>query len=121
ISGQLSELEQQIEQVKGQMRYYEGRSAFSTMTVSLRPPFNTATPSPTPTPTNTPTATPTATATPGWQPGATAQQASTVLTNVLQNLADVLIWVAIVGGPFIVAGVVLFGLWRFLRRSVRKP
>lgn len=121
ISGQLSELEQQIEQVKGQMRYYEGRAAFSTMTVSLRPPFNTPTPSPTPTPTNTPTATPTATPTPGWQPSATVQQASNVLTNILQIVADMLIWVVIVGGPFIVAGAVLFGLWRFLRRSARKP
>src|SRR3990172_5309040 len=33
ISQQLSELESQIEQIKGQMSFYEGRAAFSTVTV----------------------------------------------------------------------------------------
>ena len=37
INQQLSDLEAQMEQVKGQMHYYEGRSAYSTLTLSLTP------------------------------------------------------------------------------------
>ncbi len=44
INQQLAELEAQIEQIKGQMRYFEGRSAYSTVTVSLTPEYPTPTP-----------------------------------------------------------------------------
>ena len=50
INQTLSDLEGQIEQVKGQMKFYEGRAAFSTIDVTLNPQY------PTPTPTATPTA-----------------------------------------------------------------
>jgi hypothetical protein len=93
ISGQLAELEAQIEQVKGQMRYYEGRAAVSTVTVYLTPEFPTPTPTFTPTPTSTPTPTP------GWNAGETFDDASGVLVDMSHSTADVVIWLAVVGGP----------------------
>ncbi len=65
INATLSDLEGQINQIKGQMKFYEGRSAYSTIEVALNP--LTPTPTITPTPTQTPTPTP-------WNPGATIPQ-----------------------------------------------
>lgn len=120
ISGQLSELEAQIETIKGQMRFYEGRAAFSTVMVYLTPQYPSPTPSLTPTPTftPTPTSTPTATPTPtSWNPGATFNDASTVLVGVTQNTIDVVIWLMVVGGPvFLVVGL-LVGAFLKLKRK----
>jgi Domain of unknown function (DUF4349) len=93
ISRQLAELEGQIEQVKGQLRYYEGRAAFSTLTVYLTPDF------PTPTPTATPTNTPTPTPTPAWNPGETFDDASGTLVGMTHSTVNSLIWLGVVGGP----------------------
>jgi hypothetical protein len=112
ISAQLSDLEAQIEQVKGQMRYYEGRAAVSTVTIYLTPEF------PTPTPTVTPTATATMTPTPPWNPGETFDEASGVLGGLGRSTADGLIWLLVVGGPPALAVVVLaFLLRRLLPKS----
>lgn len=106
ISAQLAELEAQIENVKGQMRYYEGRSAYSTVTVNLVPQH------PTPTPTLTPTPTPispTPTPTPGWSPADTFDDASDVLVNLTQTTVDLLIWVGLVLLPIaVVIGVFIW-------------
>jgi hypothetical protein len=96
INQQLADLEGQIEQVKGQMRFYEGRSTYSTVTVDLDPQFPTPTPTMTMTPTVTPTPTPT------WNPGVTFHQASTVLQSGTQVTVDTLIWVIVVLGPIAV-------------------
>ncbi len=113
ISQQLADLESQIEKVKGQMRFYEGRSAFSTVTVLITPQY------PTPTPTLTPTPTATPTAMPAWNPGTTFNEASGKLVGVSQGLADVLIWLVVLGGPFILVGL---GAVLLLRRLAgRKP
>ncbi len=119
INQQLSELEGQIERVKGQLRYYAGRAAFSTITVALRPETPTPTPTPTPTSTPSPTPTPTATPTPPWQPDKTFDAASQVLVSVLQNVIDVAIWVVVVGGPFVLIGGVLLGAGRLLQRRLK--
>ncbi len=116
VNQQLSELEGQIAQIKGQMQFYEGRAAFSTITVALRPELPTPTPTSTPTPTQTPTPTPTVTPTPGWNPGDTANQATGVLVNLTRGVTDVLIWVGIVGGPFILLGLMGWGIGRRVRR-----
>lgn len=116
VNQQLSELEGQIAQIKGQMQFYEGRAAFSTITVTLRPELPTPTPTLTPTSTPTSTPTPTATPTPGWNPGNTASQATGVLVNLTRGLVDVLIWVGIVGGPFIALGLVGWGIGRRVKR-----
>jgi hypothetical protein len=115
INATLSELEGQIEQVKGQMNYYEGRSAFSTITVVLTPDV------PTPTPTATPTATPTPTPTPGWNPANTFDDASTVFVRLGQSAVDILIWLAVLAGPLLIlAGIVLL-IVRLLRRPAARP
>lgn len=112
INQTLSDLEGQIEQVKGQMKFYETRSAFSTIEVSLSPVLPTATP--TPTPTQTPTPTPT----PGWNPGATVKNASQVGVNVLKAVVDFLIWIVLVLWPFLlIAGIVL---WIILARRKKQ-
>ncbi len=106
ISAKLTELESQIEQVKGQMRYYEGRSAYSTVTVNLVPQH------PTPTPTLTPTPippTPTPTPTPGWNAADTFDEASDVLVNLTQTIIDLLIWVGLVLLP--IAAVIGLFVW----------
>ncbi len=115
VNQQLSDLEAQIEQIKGQMKYYEGRSAFSTITVNLTPQR----PTPTPTPTATPTATPTPK--PGWNPANTFDNASGVLGTLLRAGLDLLIWLIVVLGPFAaVLLVVILVLDRILRLRNRK-
>ncbi len=109
INQTLSDLEGQIEQVKGQMNYYEGRTAFSTLTVTLTPEF----PTPTPTLTATPTLTPTPT--PGWSPGKTFTNASNSLKRSSQSMLDVLIWIVVAVGPY---ALVLVGLVWTVRRVV---
>jgi hypothetical protein len=116
ISRELAQLETQIEQIKGQMRFYEGRAAFSTVTVYITPQYPTPTPSLTPTPTATPTATPTPTSTPAWDPGDTFGEASGVLKGMTQSTVDALIWLAVVAGPPILILVLFFGGLRWLLR-----
>lgn len=120
ISGQLSDLEGQIEKAKGQIRFYEGRAAFSTITVQLTPQYPTPTPTLTPTSTATPTATPTLTPTPAWNPGNTFGQASTVLVTMTQGTVDASIWIIIVGGPMIVLGGLFVLVLRRLLRGRSK-
>jgi Domain of unknown function (DUF4349) len=108
INAQLSDLEGQIEQVKGQMKFYEGRSAYSTVTVLLHPAM--------PTPTVTPTPTPT----PGWNPGKTVGSASKVMVQMLQGLIDLAIWMAFLLWPFALVLLVIWWLIRRWRRRNRK-
>ncbi|MFN2151332.1 MAG: DUF4349 domain-containing protein [Anaerolineales bacterium] len=114
VSAQLAELEAQIEQVKGQMRYYEGRSAYSTVTVNLVPQH------PTPTPTLTPTPTPTPTPLPGWSANDAFENASHVLVDLTQATVDLLIWVGIVLLPIVaVLGVVAWSFRRVMLKLAR--
>ncbi len=105
INQTLSELEGQIEQVKGQMKFYEGRAAFSTITVTLKPQIPTPTPGPTPTPT------------PGWNPGNTAREATKVMTRLLQSLVDLAIWAVILLWPFILIAVIAVFIYRRWRQK----
>jgi hypothetical protein len=111
VSAELAELEQEIEQIKGQMRYFEGRAAFSTVTVLLTPQR------PTPTPTATPTATPTPTPLPVWSAGETFGEASETFVVLSQNVIDLLFWTAVVPGPFLL--VLFLVLWGLRRRTGR--
>lgn len=111
INQQLSELEGQIEQVKGQMKFYEGRAAYSTITVLLKPFIPTPTPGPTETPTPTPTPTP------GWDPGRTARSAANTMVDLIQITVDVLIWAVFLLWPFALVGAIV---WYFYRRNLRR-
>ncbi|MDR3576710.1 MAG: DUF4349 domain-containing protein [Anaerolineaceae bacterium] len=114
INQQLADLEGQIEQVKGQMNFYEGRSAYSTVTVDLDPQF----PTPTPTMTMTPTVTPTST--PNWNPGATFHQASTVLESGTQATVDTLIWIIVVLGPIAVIILLVLFIFMAARKKLKR-
>jgi len=105
INGTLSDLEGQIEQVKGQMKFYEGRSAYSTITVLIRPQRPT------------PTATLTPTPTPGWNPGNTVNSASKIMVSFLQGGVDLLIWAVFLLWPFALVGVIAWLIMRRFRRA----
>ena len=111
INQQLSDITDQIEQVKGRMGYLEGRSAYSTITTYLVPER--------PTPTVTPTATPRPTPTPiSWQPGNTFKRASQVLGRLVRKVGDTVIWLVVVVAPLalgvILALWVIRRVWRWL-------
>jgi hypothetical protein len=97
VSNKLSEVEQEIEQVKGRMAYLKDRAAFSTITLQLVPQLPTPTPTPEPTPTATPVP---------WSAGQTFNDASNFATTTAKGLfqvsADLIIWFAIVVLPCLV-------------------
>ena len=109
INGTLSDLEGQIEQVKGQMKFYEGRAAYSTITVLVRPQLPT------------PTVTPTPTATPGWNPGKTVSSASKTMVELIQFGVDLLIWMVFLLWPFALAALLVWWVIRRVRRKRGKP
>jgi hypothetical protein len=104
INAELSALEGQIEQIKGQMRYYEGRAAYSTITVTLTPERQPEEPEP-------PRA---------WDPARTFQSAVRLLTSLSQTAADALIWFTVVCGPGLLLLAAAFGAFRFVRRITRR-
>jgi hypothetical protein len=102
VNAQLTELEGQIAQIKGQMQYYEGRSAYSTIFVQLNSPATAST------------------APLDWDPAHTFERASAVLVNFSQGVADLLIWLFVVFGPFALVGLIaLFIVRWFSRKLVR--
>jgi hypothetical protein len=125
VNQQLSDITDQIEEIKGKMNYVRDRSAYSTITVSLEPEIPTPTPSPTPTITPTPTETATPTETPtstpvAWRPDKTYGQASSVLGGMLRGIGDFAIWLVVVVAPFAVPAALLVWLGTWLRRRHRK-
>ena len=120
VNVELTNIEQQIEQIKGRLNALNARSSFSTIAVDLNEPIPTF--EPTHTPTVTPSPTPTLTPTPiVWRPDETLQSATRVQTSLFQGLANVLIWFGVVVLPYLVVAL-LFGLlvrW-FVQRTGRK-
>lgn len=111
INQQLSEIEAQIEQVKGKMNYLSDRSAFSTITISIEPDLPVIAPTATPTP--MPTATPTP-----WDAGKTFDKSTKTLTNAYQSIVEFLIWFFIVLVPILFPPVFIGWLiWRLISRS----
>ncbi len=103
VNKELSRLEAEIAQVQGQIRFYEGRSAFSTVTVNLVPELVI--------PPTTPARDPV------WDPGETFLSATNVLKGLAQGTADFLIWALVLFAPF---GVVLVLLFWFVRFSLAR-
>ena len=107
INKQLSDIEAQIEQVKGQMNYLSDRSAFSTISISVQPdlPVFTATPSPTPTPS-------------AWDPGKTFEKSKGAVTRAYQGVAEFLIWFFVVLVPLLAPpALIVWAVWRSTRRK----
>lgn len=114
INQELSNIEGQIEQIKGQMNYLNDRSAYSTITVNLEPEFPILTPTPTSTP--HPTATPIP-----WNPGQTFGNARNTVTVLYQGIANFLIWLGVVILPIILPpALILWGIWKWLNRKTVK-
>lgn len=115
INQQLSEVERQIEELKGRMNYLSDRSAFSTITVTLEPKLPEITPTPTATLTPTPTPKP-------WDPGETIERSRQTLVKSYQGLAEFFLWLGIVLIPIVGPWIFLVWLlWWFLRRKLSSP
>lgn len=115
INQQLSEVERQIEELKGRMNYLSDRSAYSTITVTLDPELPEITPTPTPTLEPTPTPEP-------WDPGNTIKRSRETLTETYQGLAEFFIWLGMVFIPIFGPWIFLAWLiWRLVRRKLNKP
>jgi predicted lipid-binding transport protein (Tim44 family) len=114
VNAQLTEVENEIERIKGRMNYLKDRAAFSTLVVTLNPQR------PTPTPTSTPTPTPTPTPA-YWQPGKTVEAAGNTLGGLLRGLIDAVIWLGIVVLPFVVPVLALIAIVVYFNRRKKKP
>ncbi len=115
INQQLSDVEAQIEKIKGQMNYLSNRSAFSTITINLQPdlPEIVATPTVTPTPEPIQQLGP-------WDPNRTTQKATNALVSTYRIIVDILIWVFVVLLPIFGPPILLIWLvvW-FVRKRTR--
>jgi len=114
INQQLSEIERQIEEIKGRINYLQDRSAFSTITVNIEPQLPEVV-IPTPTPMPTPEPEP-------WKPGETFDNAKKSVTRAYQNIIDILIWFFVVLVPIFSPPVLIVWLiWKFITRKPNKP
>ena len=110
VNGKLTEVEAELEQVKGRMAYLKDRAAYSTLTVTLEP--QAPTPTPTPLPSPTPTATPDF-----WQPDRTLAAAGNQLDRMLRGLGDLAIWLGVTILPFATPVLIVGGFrWRMRRK-----
>jgi len=115
INQELTNIEAQIEQVKGRMNFLSNRSAYSTITVNIEPDIPPATPLPTPT--VVPTATPET-----WNPGKTAGRATEAVTNIYQGLIEVAIWFFIVIVPLLAPPtLIVWVIYKFATRKKKNP
>jgi hypothetical protein len=115
VNAQLSDVENEIEQIKGRMNYLKDRAAYSTLVVTLNPQRPTSTPTLTPTPTPTPTPV-------YWQPDKTVESASNALSSLLRAVGDMLIWLGIVVLPLAIPIVAIMAIVvYFNRRKNRRP
>jgi len=105
VFNQLVAIRDQIEQVKGQMQYYEQSAAMSAISADLIPdalnkPIEVG----------------------GWHPQGVAKDAIEALVRSLQGLADVVIWLGIYVLPLaLIILVPLYFILRFIFRRLRKP
>jgi hypothetical protein len=114
INEQLSEVEDQIEQIQGRMNYLKNRAAFSTIAISLEPLIPTPTPEPTRTPSPTLTPTP-------WEPGKIFQDATNSMGMTARSLTNVLIWLLVYLPLCLIPLAIIVGIWwAFLRPKQKK-
>lgn len=109
VYAELSATQEEIEHVKGRMRYLQRSAAMATIDVSLTPdavaqPLEVA----------------------GWRPQGTAKRALQALINAYQFLINALIWIIILVVPVLLGiGLVIFLLvkliqWLFFRRKKKR-
>jgi len=103
VNARLTEVENEIEQIKGRMNFLQDRAAFSTILVNLEPQRPTPTPTPTPTPV-------------AWMPEKTFSAATGTLSDILRSIGDLVIWLGVVVGPFAVPVAIVGAIWARGRR-----
>ncbi len=108
VNGELSHIEEQIEQTKGRLNALMQQTAFSTVEVELLPLPPAADPAET------------LRTTAQWTPLRTIDDALGVLVEVAQVGLNALIWLLIVGGPLLLMGGACFWLMRRLWRAGRR-
>jgi hypothetical protein len=96
VQSRLDQVRGEIEQLSAQLKQLNGLAALSTLTVTL-----------------VPASTPVEDATEAWDPGSTFGNAVAALVSAGQALADVAIWLLIVGLPVLVISAIL--LWVAMR------
>ena len=107
INQELSNIEAQIEQIKGRMNYISDRSAFSTITINFEPVLPELEPAPTPVPQ-------------AWNPGETFKAAKKAVTVAYQGFAEFMIWVVVVILPILLPpALILWALWKLFTRKPR--
>jgi len=107
VNQQLAQVEELLEQLKGQRNALGQRAAFSTITVEFSPAIPNA-----------------GTRLAGvWSPLGTLAQATDALAAILRVIVDIAIWVVVLSLPFIIIGGVIFLVgrlgWRLLARRKR--
>jgi hypothetical protein len=114
INQELTNIEGQIEQVKGRVNFLSNRSAYSTITVNFEPDIPALTP--TPTPTAMPTATPYV-----WTPNNTLHNATSAVTSIYQGFVELAIWFVIVIIPLLAPpALILWGIFKLVTRKNKK-
>lgn len=109
INAELTEIERQIEEIKGRMNYLQDRSSYSTITINFEPELPEILPTPTPEPKP-------------WAPGETFEDARKTVTSAYQGIVDFLIWVFVVIVPILAPPVFLIWLiWKLFTRKPNKP
>jgi hypothetical protein len=104
VYNQLVSIRDQIEQVKGQMKYYSESAAMSAIVIDLIPdalsqPIEVG----------------------GWKPEGVAKEAIEALLHTLQGIANVLIWIAVYILPLaLVLGIPGYIIIRLIMRRLRK-
>ncbi|MHB8625935.1 MAG: DUF4349 domain-containing protein [Aggregatilineales bacterium] len=127
VQAKLTDVQGQIEQIKGQLNYYSQAAAYSLIALTLNQKLPPATPTMTPTITPTPTPTDIPTAVPlgigNWHPGDTAREAISTLVGLTQSLITLAIWLLIIGLPFAIIILIGYLVWRRLQPvpPKRKP
>ena len=99
VNRELSQIEAEIEQVRGRMNYLSGRATYSTISVNLSMPYDTPTPTPTP-----------------WSLARTFNSAVKAQGSLLRFLAEAVTWLVIVFGPYLVVLAIIILVIRALLR-----
>jgi hypothetical protein len=107
VQRELTDVQGQIEQIKGRLKYFSEAAAFSLINLTLSPKEIPATA--TPTPTVTPTPTPRPLGLNNWNPDSVAQSAANTLVGFGQIMISLVIWLLVFGLPVgILLAIVVF-------------
>jgi len=106
VNQELSNLDAQIEQIKGRMNYLADRSSFSTITINFEPEY--------------PELEPVVPAPQTWNPGIVLKDAVKVLTVAYQGIAEFVIWLGVVILPILLPpALLLWGLWKLFSKKTK--